>query len=167
MWSSRPLAGDGPMTLWLVPVGRRRPSAARGVRRSRAAGQPLGAGRRRRASRSPARRHARRRRRRAGPRPGRGPALVPGPERRLQRRAHGGGDRRDRRPPGLDPPGAPRPDAGRAAARPGRPRPDAHRHRPGGRPARPTRWPPWRPDARTPCCGCSRSRRPPARRPSR
>ena len=39
VWSSRPLAGDGPMTLWLVPSGAAGLDSHRGLRRSGLAGQ--------------------------------------------------------------------------------------------------------------------------------
>ena len=84
VWSSRPVAAEGPMTLWLVPSTLERAQPARVVRRSRSAGQRVGAGRRRRRPGRPGR-HARSRRRRPGHRPGRsscrGSSSCPPPSR--------------------------------------------------------------------------------------
>ena len=72
----------GPMTLWLVPSDAAGLRGGRALRRPGPARQRLDAGGRRRSRRSAASRHARRRRRRPRRRPGRGAAVVPGPERR-------------------------------------------------------------------------------------
>ncbi len=76
VWSSRPVAADGPMTLWFVPARHARPVHRGRLRRPRPPRQRLvpGAGRRRD---RPRRRPARRRRRRPRHRARRRAAVVP------------------------------------------------------------------------------------------
>ena len=78
VWSSQPLAADGPMTLWLVPADAAGLGAAGRVRRPRPARQRLAPDHAPTACVVDCRRRARRRRRRARHRARRGAALVPG-----------------------------------------------------------------------------------------
>ena len=82
VWSSRPLAGDGPMTLWLVPADAAGLSVAGGFDGLGLRGngsRPMTA----EDVRVPAARDARRRRRRPGHRARRRAPLVPRPQRRV------------------------------------------------------------------------------------
>ena len=171
VWSSRPLAADGPMTLWLVPSDAAGPAGRRAVRRPRPARQrvePVTA----EGVVVPRAGDARRRRRRPGHRARRGAAGVPDlatPRSRVgltdalldeagdapdRRRGWSTSTRRLAQQP-VDP------GRVRAAAHPRRRGPRLPRRHPrrAGQPAAPTRR-----------CGCCRSRRsrrrPPPRSPT-